>query len=245
MVSSPLDPRDEADAILPDDVPVEMPELPPRLAITTTEQFKAFGDPTRSRILGIIQNQPATAKQIADRLGQPPGTIGHHLQVLEEAGLARVVARRLVRGIVAKYFTRTARIFVFDLPPEIKGHTSSSLEILTTARNELADVARAESTGSDQFEVGLLHARLSAERAQIFNERLKALMEDFLREPADPDGAIYSLASALFMAPAYLQVEPGGSRPRERESTETPATETPATETPATETPATEPDATS
>src|SRR5437879_1347381 len=75
------------EATLPEGVPVVMPELPLRLDITTEQQLKAFGDPVRTRILGIIQNQPATAKQIADRLGYSPGAVGHHLQVLEEAGL--------------------------------------------------------------------------------------------------------------------------------------------------------------
>src|ERR671923_157297 len=107
--------------ILPDDVPVTMPALPTSRVIKTEQQFKAISDSIRSRILGIIQNQPATAKQIADRLGATPGAIGHHLRVLEEAGLAQVVARRLVRGIVANYYTRTARIFVYELPPQVTG----------------------------------------------------------------------------------------------------------------------------
>src|SRR5438270_7040729 len=110
--------KDELEAIpvLPEDVPVVMPELPTRLVISTMQQFKAMSDPIRSRILGIIQNQPATAKQLADRLGASPGAIGHHLHVLEEAGMAKVVARRIMHGIVANYYTRTARIFVVDLP---------------------------------------------------------------------------------------------------------------------------------
>jgi len=83
-------------------LPVTMPELPQSVSITSLQQFKAISDRTRSRILGIIQNQPATAKQIAGRLCASPGAIGHHLHVLEAAGLAKVVARRLVRGIVRK-----------------------------------------------------------------------------------------------------------------------------------------------
>src|SRR5260370_40773829 len=118
--------KDDLDVIpvLPSNVPVTMPELPVQLVINTVQQFKAFSDPIRSRILGIIQNQPATAKQIADRLGASPGAIGHHLHVLEAAGLARVVARRMARGVVANYYTRTARIFDFDLPREVTGDTS-------------------------------------------------------------------------------------------------------------------------
>jgi DNA-binding transcriptional ArsR family regulator len=195
----------DAEAILSEDVPVEMPELPPRFMVTTLEQFRAITDPTRSRILGIIQNQPATAKQIANRLGKPPGTIGYHLQNLEEAGLAQVVARRLVRGIVAKYYTRTARIFTFDLPRDITGDLSPSLDIMTVARNELAEALEAE--GKDAVDcVGFPHARLSPERVRAYQERLDAVIEDLIREPADPSGHIYGLCTALFKSPPYLQV---------------------------------------
>src|SRR5205085_2818107 len=72
--------KDELDALaaLPEGVPVPMPELPLKLVISTIQQFKAVSDPIRMRILGIIQNRPATAKQIADQLRATPGTIGHH-----------------------------------------------------------------------------------------------------------------------------------------------------------------------
>src|SRR5216683_7909452 len=136
-----LQSNDDLDVIpvLSGDVPVTMPELPVQLVINTVQQFKATSDPVRSRILGIIQNQPATAKQIADRLGATPGAIGHHLRVLEAAGLAQVVARRLIRGIVANYYTRTARIFKFDLPREVTGDLSASLDIVMRAHDELAE----------------------------------------------------------------------------------------------------------
>src|SRR5947209_16719764 len=129
-----------------------MPQLPQSVSITSLQQFKAISDRTRSRILGIIQSQPATAKQIADRLGASPGTIGHHLQVLEEAGLAKVVARRLVRGIVAKYYTRTARIFNFTLSKEIRGATTPSFDILSHVRDEFieAEAARPEMTKAEE-----------------------------------------------------------------------------------------------
>src|SRR5215813_12863048 len=100
VVASRDDMRGRSVALLPGYVPVEMPELPTYLDLSTEHQLKAFAEPVRVRVLRIIQNQPATAKQIADRLGLSPGTIGYHLQVLEDAGLAKIVARRLIRGIV-------------------------------------------------------------------------------------------------------------------------------------------------
>ncbi|HZR43681.1 MAG TPA: winged helix-turn-helix domain-containing protein [Ktedonobacteraceae bacterium] len=194
---------DEVD-ILPEDVPVKMPDLPVRLTVNTALQFKALGDATRWRILGVIQHQPATAKQIADRIKVSPGTVGHHLQVLEEAGLAQVVARRLVRGIVAKYYTRTARIFILDFPPEIRGRSPISLNMLLDARDELAEVLALDAQDS-KAQVSFPRVRLSEERAQEYSERLRALINDFVQETPDPDGVVYSLCLAFFKAPPYLQ----------------------------------------
>jgi len=190
--------------ILPDDVPVTMPALPTRRVIKTEQQFKAISDSLRSRILGIIQNQPATAKQIADRLGATPGTIGHHLRVLEEAGLAQVVARRMTRGIVANYYTRTARIFTYDLPSEIVGDTPVDLAIINTARDELIETL-ASQTDDRYSHQSFPHVRLSPERARLYYERLQALVDDILHEPHDPAGEVYGILIAIFKAPSYLQ----------------------------------------
>lgn len=200
-----------AQDVLPEGVAVEMPELPATKAITTVEQLKAFADPARTRILSIIQNQPATAKQIADRLGMPPGTAGHHLQVLEAAGLAQVTARRLVRGIVAKYYTRTARVFTFNLPHEVVGMPSFTLKMLADARGELCDTMAA--IGDDaSLETAFPHLRMSERRLEEFHTRLEALVDEFIAGPPDDEGQVYGLAVALFVAPGYMQRE-GQPRP--------------------------------
>ena len=203
-------PRDEdldLPAVLPESVPVMMPDLPSKLVLSTEQQFKAISDPCRSRILGIIQHQPATAKQIADRLGASPGAIGHHLHVLEAAGLAQVVARRLVRGTVAKYYTRTARIFVNELSQDVAGTTEIGLATLAQAHEELAEAVGSgepDPSRTDSFP----HVRLSPERAQIYRDRLFTIVSDLLEEVPDPDGQVYGFLIAMFKSPAYLQVEP-------------------------------------
>src|SRR5205085_7591134 len=158
-----------------------MPELPQSVSITSLQQFKAISDRTRSRILGIIQNQPATAKQIADILNASPGAIGHHLHVLEAAGLAQVVARRLIRGIVANYYTRTARIFTYDLPRQVTGDTSINLDIIAKAYEELAE-AEADMKEDVNQCAGFPHVRLSPERIKYFSERLQSLVDEVLSE---------------------------------------------------------------
>ncbi len=223
--------HDRQGAALSDDVPAPMPQLPLTLDITTEQQLKAIGDPVRSRILGIIQNQPATAKQIADRLGYSPGTIGHHLQVLEEAGLAKVVARRLVRGITAKYYTRTARIFNFKLSKDIRGVTTVNFDMMTHVRDELAeaDAARPEMTEAEEQEQpctsAFPHARISEERARDYYRRLRALADEFIAEPVDPNGQVYGFGYAFFLAPPYLQAPDTGNGTRhETASLDSPST---------------------
>lgn len=205
------DAEDDSLAVLPEDAPVEMPELPLSLDVNTPQQMKALADPIRHRILGIIQSRPATAKQIADRLKTPPGTIGHHLQVLEAAGLAKVVARRLVRGIVAKYYTRTARIFTYNFPSDVTGKIPALVRFLTDARDELAE---ALVDGGPDFPVktAFPHARLTLERQAYYERRIVELVDEFIAEPPTGGGTVYSLSVALFQSPPYLQDDPPSAR---------------------------------
>jgi DNA-binding transcriptional ArsR family regulator len=184
--------------------PVEMPELPARLVIRSMDQYKAFADPTRRRILGILQNEPATAKQLAVRLKVAPGTAAHHLQVLEKAGLAKVVALRKVRGIIAKYYARTARIFADELPAELTGAKPHGMEVVDNLRDEVAE-ALADFGPGVSLSDGLARARLSPERVGQFTRRLEALFDEFVTAVPDAEGQVYALGVALFRAPAYLQ----------------------------------------
>ncbi len=209
MSDLPTHDEHETIPILPDSVPIIMPELPPKRVLTTMQEFKAVSDETRSRILGLIQQQPATARQIADRLSSTPGAIGHHLHLLEAAGLVQVVARRFVRGTVANYYTRTARTFVFDFPREIKGDDpidSISLHKVDHLHDEMisAQMSRQEDP---YWRTAFLHLRLTPERANLYLQRLNSLVEDMIHEAPEPSGQVYSIFTATFTSPDYLQVE--------------------------------------
>ena len=209
MSDHPTHDNHESIPILPESAPIIMPELPPKRVLTTMQEFKAVSDDTRSRILGLIQQQPATARQIADRLGATPGAIGHHLHLLEAAGLAQVVARRFVRGTVANYYTRTARIFVFDFPREIKGDdptNSISLHKVDHLHDEMID-AHTNGKEDPYWRTAFLHLRLTPERANIYSQRLSSLVEDMIHEAPEPSGQVYTIFTAMFTSPDYLQVE--------------------------------------
>jgi hypothetical protein len=122
---------------------------------------------------------------------------------LEEAGLAQVVARRSVRGIVANYYTRTARLFVYELPPDVVGEVPVGMNIFTAARDEIVEVLALPE--KSLFYQGLPHARLSEQRARHYAERLQALVDELLSEPPDPNGNVYGMYQVLYEAPDYLQ----------------------------------------
>src|SRR5689334_6669869 len=86
-------------------------EAPPPeevMRVATPAQFKAMAHPLRQRLLFALIH-PATISQLATAMGSQKGNIAHHLKVLTEAGMVRMVATRTVRGGTERYYQRTAR----------------------------------------------------------------------------------------------------------------------------------------
>jgi predicted ArsR family transcriptional regulator len=84
------------------------------LTLTDLGQLKALSDPFRQRILEGFSAKPATTKQVAERLGEKPTKLYHHVEILEQAGLVKLVETRPNRGTVEKYYHTTARKFAID-----------------------------------------------------------------------------------------------------------------------------------
>ena len=89
------------------------------MRVATPEQFKAMAHPLRQRLLFALIHQ-ATISQLATAMGSQKGNIAHHLKVLTEAGMVRMVATRTVRGGTERYYQRTARRYLRQLKEELK-----------------------------------------------------------------------------------------------------------------------------
>ncbi|MHB8470547.1 MAG: ArsR/SmtB family transcription factor, partial [Gaiellaceae bacterium] len=76
------------------------------LVVSATEQLRALGDDLRSRIVVLLRERATSTTELAEKLGLPKGTVGHHVKVLEKAGLVRVVRTRQVRAVTEKYYGR-------------------------------------------------------------------------------------------------------------------------------------------
>lgn len=205
-------PNDDALPILPGDIPVVMPDVPPRLIVRTEEQVKAAFDPLRGRVLQVLRERPATTKQLAQQFKVAPSLMTYHLRVLEESGLVQVVAQRLVHGIVAKYYARTAQIFVFRPPQDATGVPPVQLQLMDQARDELLE-ALPQLGPSDLLSAWAPHVRLPRTRMQHYVDRLAMLVEELLSESADADGQVFTLFAAAFLAPRSLQAATDAASP--------------------------------
>ncbi len=179
------------------DHPAPNYELEETLPLENVEQFKALFDETRMQITDLLLERAATVSEIADTLSRPKGTIGHHVGVLEEAGLVHVVRTKKVRAIEAKYYGRTARTFLltskFDTDLEI-----SPDYFLTSAAAEFS-----KASVGDQYTHGapmmstLRYARISEDRAAEWVMRMSELTQEFASEPRDGE-VTYGLLVAYY-----------------------------------------------
>ncbi len=156
------------------------------------EQIRTLIEPTRKQIVDLLTERAATVSQLAEALDRPKGTIGHHAKALESAGLITVVRVEKVRAIEAKYYGRTARTFLLTELNDI-GATHDFM-----LRDALVEMEKARAAGITDGAISTVrYARIPAERAREWHERLAALMNEFVGQERGGD-TVFGAAVALF-----------------------------------------------
>jgi DNA-binding transcriptional ArsR family regulator len=168
-------------------------DLEDRLELTTPEQVRAISDPLRTTILGLLHERAATVTELATAVRRPKSTVAHHVKVLADAGLLRVVRTRRVRAIRERYYGRTARMFYVGLGRRADGGA------LPQDFNDF-EVAATESAAA--YEIGQLrafirHARIPESRAAAFWDRILEVIHDYDRLPRSGN-AVYGFAVGLY-----------------------------------------------
>lgn len=168
-------------------------DLAERIGLSEPAQVKALGHPLRNAILGLLHERAATITELAAALGRPKSTVAHHVRVLADAGLVRVVRTRRVRAIEERFYGRTARLFYVAV-----GHGPEGEE-LPRDFNDF-EVAARESVAA--FERGKLwgfirHARITEQQASAFWERMAELVTEFDRLPRAGD-TTYGFAVGVY-----------------------------------------------
>ncbi|WP_420631615.1 helix-turn-helix domain-containing protein [Candidatus Leptofilum sp.] len=167
------------------------------LIIEELEMLKVISDPLRTQILEILIFQPATVKQLADKLGLAPSKLYYHVNMLEKAGFITVVETRMVANMQEKYYRAVANSFQLD-ESLLTFHTDTGRDTINTMLNSIMDATKDDILRSLQARLFALdqgapeqprrfmltrhNAVISESRANEFMARLDELLKEFSSE---------------------------------------------------------------
>ena len=164
-------------------------ELDRELVVDTPAQMKALGDPLRSTIVDLVLERAMSVSELAEILDRPRGSVAHHVDVLVDAGLIRVVRTRRVRAIDERLYGRAALTYVLPDRP------GDEIPFIRDVLAEM-DVERLAHGGRHATST-YRHARIPEHRAREFADRLQELALEFADEPRGGDTE-FGLYLALF-----------------------------------------------
>jgi len=159
------------------------------MIVAEPAQLRAMADPFRVQLVQLLRDRARSTQELAQQLSMPKGTVGHHLKVLESAGLIRVVRTRKVRAVTEKFYGRTARLFLYQTEDPADGRAISAV----TLRQAASEVELAPVTAG----FGLVRARLTQKDLDRFERRAKKLLNDF-RAADKAGGAPSSLTTGIW-----------------------------------------------
>jgi DNA-binding transcriptional ArsR family regulator len=177
-------------------LPVSDYEADDVLVVTDPADLRALADDFRMKIVSVLRERAASTSELAEQLGAPKGTVGHHLKVLQRAGLVRVVRTRKVRAVTEKYYGRTARLFIFksaDAPPDVESTSALAAAGLRQAATEVGPGA----ADPERATFALVHGRLQHDDVRRFVRRLERLVAEFGAAEGE-DGDEFALVVGLY-----------------------------------------------
>lgn len=173
--------------------------------IGTPAQLRAYADPLRMTLLDLVLERAATVTELASAVRRPKSTVAHHVGVLVDAGLMRVVRTRKVRAIDERFYGRTGRSILNSVRHR-PGEAGTPVCINGLSLGAVEAISAHED---DTLRSTLRHARISPERAAAFWERVEDLVGEFTQLPREGD-TVYGFAVGLYPTDQATLPEPEG-----------------------------------
>jgi DNA-binding transcriptional ArsR family regulator len=182
----------------------EAPAQPqPTRMVGDVETLKALADPTRMAILSVLarsRDLPAmSVKELAAELGEPQTKLYRHVRQLEEAGLIRVAATRMVSGILEQRYQACLRDLRFT-PGMLREHLDDTEVALQLLLDDFRDgVLEATSVESERRPVLIsCEAMIAPAAADELKRRLQELNDWVEQLPEDRGGVAANLLIGLY-----------------------------------------------
>jgi len=149
----------------------------------TPDEFKAMAHPLRLRILRLCLHDAMTNKELADRLGQDPATVLHHVRLLVSTGfLVADHVRTGARGALEKPYRATGKSWVLSAATAEQGRVEQAA-VLDALKGELLETAP-----DDVLAGARMGVQLSSAKAKRYQARIDKLISDLAAEPDAPNG---------------------------------------------------------
>ena len=175
------------------------------------EQVRAVADPLRFRILEAFGREPMTTKQVATLLGEKPTRLYHHVEILEQVGLIRLIKTRQNRGTIEKYYRALASEFTIDrkllertkgVSKATRGYESLFLSALEATLAEARETVAAKLiTPVEERRNALMYRqRISGTEAelQILMNKIRGWIAKLQTTSRRPGEETYSLTIAFY-----------------------------------------------
>jgi DNA-binding transcriptional ArsR family regulator len=173
------------------------PEPDDMFEIDDPETLEMLADPARIELIERL-TEPASVTELADAMDVPRTRLYHHIRLLEETGLIRVVETRHRRAMVEKVYQASAKNF---RPSARFLDDASPREAVTAIVDSAFAVTRADVTrsfaegragfnadeGQERMTLTRSVTRLSRERLHQLVTELGALLDSYADNP-DPEG---------------------------------------------------------
>lgn len=109
--------------------------------ITTLKEIRVINDPYRREILTsmALMDRPATAKEIAVYMDEPPSKVNYHVGILHKYGFIDLHHTKNINGIIAKFFNRSLAAFKIKMEgPNAKSKEIAALRDIVASTFDLA-----------------------------------------------------------------------------------------------------------
>jgi DNA-binding transcriptional ArsR family regulator len=168
----------------------------PVLKILSSEQIRAYVNPTRMTILALLAQEKRSVSGVARQLGVHPANLTHHFKLLEKAGLIELVEKRETGKNLEKRYRARAYQFIVSASDQPADQKLLALSILRDNLNSAMQTLNDPNDG--RAVLGIIKSvRLSTKELQTFGAKLMALADEFAGHAAET-GEVYSLNVSLY-----------------------------------------------